>query len=115
MRSTNVTSNADVLPDDGSQPSPIAIVSCNTRPNQNTGSDTPASDTTPPIRSNQPPRRVADRMPNGNAASNATTSDVPASSSVAGARSSIRSATGRPSDRLKPQSPRTNAASHRTY
>ena len=40
---------------------------------------------------------------------------VAISSSVAGTRSRIRSMTGRPSTKLYPQSPRTNAPSHAAY
>ncbi len=53
--------------------------------------------------------------PAGIAAVSARTSDAPSSSSDAGSRSTMRSSTGRPSLKLKPQSPRTKAASQLTY
>jgi hypothetical protein len=102
-------------PDEGSQPRPIAKTICNRSPNQNPGSETPTSDVMVVKRSNQRPRCTADQTPTGIVKATAHASDTPINSIVAGRRSSTRLATGRPSLKLKPQSPRTNAPSHDQY
>jgi hypothetical protein len=87
-------------PDDGSQRRLTANTICRTRPNQNAGNEMPAIATVVVSRSNQRPRRTADTIPVGTVSTSATTIDTPTSSSVAGSRSMMRAATGRPSLKL---------------
>ena len=98
MRSANELAPNDVRPDDGSHPSVMANTSCSSKPNQNTGSEMPATAPNDVIRSN---RRCTDAStPTGSATQRASSVLAPTSSSVAGTRSSTRSSTGRPSAKL---------------
>ena len=80
---------------------PMANTICSSRPNQNAGSEMPAIASAVVARSNQPPRRTAgddarrqrQRERRGNRRRRR-------SSSVAGSRSTMRAATGRPSLKL---------------
>ena len=93
----------------------MAKIICSSRPNQNAGSDMPAIVMIVVARSNQRPRRIADTIPIGIVSASAHMIDTETSSIVAGSRSTIRAATGRPSVKLYPQSPRTNAHNHAPY
>ena len=92
-----VPSPTVVRPEEGSHPRPSENVSCSTRPNQNTGSASPANDSADETRSGQRQRVSAGVMPSGAAAIIARSSDAETSSSVAGTRSQTRTSTGRPS------------------
>ena len=89
-----------VRPDEGSQPSAIANTICSSRPNQNAGTEMPATAAAPTVRSIHDPRAAADAIPAGSAIASAPAIATPTSSSVAGTRSAMRATTGRPSLKL---------------
>ena len=93
----------------------MANVSWTIRPSQNVGIATAAAATAEIERSTAERWVTAATIPAGTAAATANTNDATSNSIDAGSRSMMRSSTGRPSLKLNPQSPRTNAASQLTY
>jgi hypothetical protein len=82
-------------PEDGSQPSQAAKISCSTSPNQNAGSASPTADAARMLRSSHRPRASAAMVPKVTVSIAARSIDAAVSSIVAGARSRTRVSTGR--------------------
>ena len=81
-------------PNDGSQPSSTENSQISKTPIRNVGSDTPMSEVVITKPARKPPRLIAVKMPRRMPAASAISADMNASSSVAGSREAIRSATG---------------------
>ena len=81
-------------PKEGSQPSSTANSQISSTPIRKVGSDTPMSDVVMTRPARNLPRLMAVKMPSRMPATSANSAEMKASSSVAGRREAIRSATG---------------------